>query len=211
MARRRGAIVVDLEKAREEKRQLQVEKVVVDRYNARLEAGWHPPQAQALGQLEYNPDVSRFMDDLRREVNSLHHQMEGIHREGERLDRAEAVLGERHRTDAELDRLRSPIHAVKRWFSDDARKGFVRAQDRLQGLDCSLKEIGTTSREQLKEQRAGWEEERAKVPAMQTKVAELSPAMDLASWALDGFYQAIQRARKREREYERGQDLGWER
>jgi ATP-dependent exoDNAse (exonuclease V) alpha subunit len=46
-------VVVDLEQAREERRDLQREKAVTDRHNARLNEGWPVPQAQALAQLEY--------------------------------------------------------------------------------------------------------------------------------------------------------------
>ncbi len=212
--------VVDLEKAREEKRELEIKKAVNDRYHARLEAGWYQNKAEALGNLEYEhggrewtrEDVSRYLEEKRKEVAALQNQIREIDREGDRLREAAKTLDERNGAAAELDRLRSPVSTVKRWFSQEARAELKRVEGRLEWHDRSLQRIGTTSGEELYQQRERWEKDNAKVPAMESKIEKLSPAIEMASHALDGFNRAIQQAiRQRDREAERDRNRGWER
>lgn len=98
-----NAVVVDLEKAREERRQLTAEKAVMERYKARLKVGWHPSHAKAPGQLGYHlggGELTRgkmvdLLDDHRKQVHALHDQVEAARQEGLRLERVETLLSER--------------------------------------------------------------------------------------------------------------------
>lgn len=212
-----NAVVVDLDKAREEKRQLEVDQAVTDRYKTRLRVGWHPAHAEALGRLEYasggveltRTDVSNLLDSRRQEVRGLEQQIASNHQEELRLERAETMLASRSKAAAMVDRLKSPVAVVKRWFNEGARKEFQQAQQRLQGFDEALQRIGTTSETQFQEQRLRWQQAQAKVPALEAKVENLTPGIKLASQALAGFAHQLKRAahertRARDREFGRG-------
>jgi ATP-dependent exoDNAse (exonuclease V) alpha subunit len=197
-------VVIDLEKAREEKRQLQAEKAVVERYNARLKAGWMPAHAQALGKLEYSQggqltygETARLADSYRRERDGGEQQARAIRTEGERLERAASVLERRREATAEVDRLRSPVAQVKRWFSQEARREFTQAQEVLQRVNEAARNLGTTSEAELLVQRSRWQQDQARLSGLEVKAASLGRMIELAAKALEGF------AREQEREHVR--------
>jgi hypothetical protein len=195
MVAEHNAVVVDLEKARAERRQLQAEKAVMERYNARLKAGWMPDHAQALGTLEYRldgvdlkfDDVSRLLEENRTQVFRLEQQVLAIRGEGERLEKAAGILERRREAAAEVDRLRSPFAAVKRWFSADARQGFALAESRLRELDGAARQVGTTSETELEQQRQRWQQDMQRVPTLEEQGARHAQDRVLASKALEGF------------------------
>jgi ATP-dependent exoDNAse (exonuclease V) alpha subunit len=196
-----NSVVIDLEQARQERRQLQAEKVVMERYGARLRAGWIPDHAQALAKLEYRldggelkfDDVSRLIEESRTKVHELEQQVLAIRQEGERLDKAVAILGDRREAAAQVDRMRSPLAAVKRWFSADARQEFAVAESRLKGLDQAAQQIGTTSEAELDQQRQRWQLDMARVPALEEQGARHAQDAALASKALEGFARETER------------------
>jgi ATP-dependent exoDNAse (exonuclease V) alpha subunit len=199
-----NVVVIDLEKARQERRQLRAEKAVMDRYGARLQAGWLPVHAQALGKLEYHlggevlnrSQVVEGLGGYRQELRQLQEQVQAINQEGRRLDRAAELLGHRQHAGAEVERLKKPLAAVKRWFSADARGELKQAQERLETLDETLKQTGTTSESELQQQRVRWHQEQARVPALEEKGARLDDLIGWAAKALEGF------TREQEREYD---------
>lgn len=212
-----NATVVDLEKAREEKRRLEAEKAVLERYNARLKAGWLVPHARALGNLEYEGGggalnrsaVDSLATEKRQELRSVEQQIHAIHREGQRLESAAEILGKRDKAAADVERLKSPLATVKRWFSPDAREEFRQAQDRFQGLDVTARKIGTTSGAELETQRSRWQQEKSCLPVLQEQGGAISRILELASKALEGFgqeqWRQFDRARQeRSREPDRG-------
>jgi ATP-dependent exoDNAse (exonuclease V) alpha subunit len=199
-----NAVIVDLEKAREERRQLQVRKAVADRYNLRTRAGWLPVHAQALAQLEYSQagreltqaDTARMADGYRREQRGISQQIRAIQLEGDRLQRATTTLERRQQAAAHLERLQSRTAWMKRWFSGDARKEFAQAEERLARLEEDTQELGTTSEAELEAQRSRWQRDQAQLPELHEKAASLGRVIELAATALAGF------ARAHDREYD---------
>jgi DNA repair exonuclease SbcCD ATPase subunit len=190
-----NAVVVDLEKAREEKRLLVAEKAVMERYSGRLKSGWSTEHAQALGRLEYQlggseltyGKVSELKDGYTQELSGIQQQLDAINSEGNRLNQATELLEARRAAAAEVERQKSPVATVKRLFSADARNQFGEAQSRLSRLDERLRHTGTTSGEELQQQRQRWQQDRLRVPALEEKGARLSQAIEVAAKALHGF------------------------
>jgi hypothetical protein len=215
-----NAVVVDLEKAREEKRHLQAEKAVMERYNARLKSGWLSAHAQALGKLEYSRgggalsygETARLIDSYRFERDGVKQQVLAIQLEGARLEQAAEILGQRANASAQVDRLNSPVARVKRWFSGDARREFVQARETLHGLDQGARDLGVNSDEELQVQRTRWQYDKTRLPGLEEKAASLGRLIELAAKALEGFAREQEpehdwiheRKRARVREPDRG-------
>jgi hypothetical protein len=199
-----NAVVIDLEKVREEKRRLQAEQAVMDRYGTRLKAGWLPFHAQDLGKLEYHlggaeltrSQVLGLRNGYQQELRQIQEQVQVVHREGQRLDRATDLLRQRQQAHARVERLRAPLASVKRWFSTHARDEFQKAQEHLQVFDEAVKQTGTTSETELHAQRQRCQQEQARVPALEEKGARLGELVQWATKALEGF------TREQEREYD---------
>ncbi len=146
-----NAVVLDLEKAREDKRRLEAEKVVTERYKARIQKGWNLEPARALANLEYRQggqpltrqQVAALLRDCQQELDQVQSRIHAIHQEGQRLERAAVLLNEREQVADRVERLKSPLAAVRRWFSQSARADFRQAQDQLQSLEEALNNIGT--------------------------------------------------------------------
>lgn len=83
--------------------------------------------------------------------------------------------------------------------------------DHYNHLDDATKRLGTGSEVELQRQRAGWDERRTKMPAVEEKAASLSQMMTRSANALDGFVRAYEREqdyldrqrRKRDRDVDR--------
>jgi hypothetical protein len=110
-----NAVVIDLEQVRAEKRRLQAEKAVMDRYGARLQVGWLPFQAQDLGKLEYHlggaelerSQVVELRTGYQQELWRVQEQVQAVQGEGTRLYRAEELLGQRRQVIERVERLRA--------------------------------------------------------------------------------------------------------
>lgn len=203
-----NAVVIDLEKAREQRQRLEAEKVTFERYNARLKAGWLVPHARALADLEYERGgaamsrdaVGNLSSSTREKLHSVQQQIQAINREGKRLESAAETLGKRDKAAADLERLKSPMATVKRWFSGDAREEFSTARDRFQAWDGAARRIGTTSSAELDMQRSKWQQEKARMPLLEEQGGILSRILELASKALEGFAQEQWRQFERTRQ-----------
>jgi hypothetical protein len=186
-----NAVVIELEKLREEKRELELRKAVNDRYQERLGAGWRNEHAFALGQLEWlmggkpltQDDVNRVRQEQQDELRSIERQVDHLISEDHRLRRAEPIIINRDKAALEVDRLNA--HASME---------------------------GVFSQADLRAQRAAWEEKWAQVPELDKRAEGIKGMLGRASLAVDGFCQ--EQARARERSEARGRaldDLAWER
>jgi len=223
-----NGVVIDLEKAREERRELQAEKVVTDRHQARRQAGWSLPQANALAQLEYyvcggsqlSWDQTRDLQkQLLQELQGVKSQLSEIASEEKRLNRAALSLENHKQAAAHLAALKAPIPTLKRFFSKDAREEYRRTDEQVQHWGNEARKAGVTSDDDLKEQRARFERDRAKVPALEEKVGSIGETLERIVKALDGFaqeqdrevqqrWEQLQRRRRGDRERDSGYDRG---
>ncbi len=206
MVAEHNAVVVDLERAREERNRLEAEKAVQRRYSARLTAGWYRPHAEALGRLEYDHaggeqltcrDVASLRDQFGGQLKQAYDEIHAIRAEEQRLDRAAEVLGYRQQAGEKVERLESPLARVKRLFSESARQEYARAKEVFTRHDDRARELGITSEAELKVQREHWQGRNARLPALEERAAGLSKIISQVARALEGF----------EREQERDQDL----
>lgn len=143
------------------------------------------------------------------EYGQIGQQIRDIQREGQRLDRAEAILEERRKAAAEVERLKAPMATVKRWLSENAREEFRRAQDQLKDRDEAARRVGTPTDADFKKQRAKWERAQARAPELQHQASELSKLLNLAGKALSGFDHEWEQQhdwRLREQKRKRGHD-----
>ncbi|MFZ5823897.1 MAG: MobQ family relaxase [Bacillota bacterium] len=216
-----NAVVVDLEKARQERARQKAEQQVSRRYEARLNAGWAVAPAKALARLEYHDcggrqlswqETRHMFDETRQELHQVQTEIASVNREGQRLQEAARILETRQKASADLERLQSPVATIKRWFSDGARRGYQRARDLHDRLDTAAKRLGTGSDAELRQQGAEWESRKQRLPLLEERVASLSKTMELISKALEGFRREYEREqdqlhhqrRKRAREVDRG-------
>jgi uncharacterized protein YukE len=210
----------ELEKLREEKRELELRKAVNDRFQERLGAGWRKDHALALGQLEWAAggepltldDVSRLRQDKQYELSAIEQKVDRLLNDNLRLRRAEPIMAKRDKAALEVERLKSPMATVKRWFSGEARKEFQTAQMDLDRWNAEASMEGVFSREDLNAQKAALEEKMAEMPDLDKRAEGIKEVLGRASLAVEGFQQ--EQARARERTIERGRaldDLAWER
>ncbi|HYF94016.1 MAG TPA: MobQ family relaxase [Symbiobacteriaceae bacterium] len=218
-----NGVVVELEKAREERRDLQVNKVVTDRYRARIGRGWTEPQAQALGHLEFARGGEQLTwqrtTDMRterhQELQELKLQLSEIAGEEKRLNRAAEALEYRSGAAAHLSALKAPIPTLKRFFSKDAREEYLQTEKKVTYWDQEAEKAGVSSDADLKEQRARSQREQAKVPDLEEKVGRIGRTLERIAKALEGFSQEHDRdafeelsrrrkARGRDNDHDRG-------
>jgi hypothetical protein len=196
-----NAVVIDLAKAREERRQLHVENGIRERYSSRLGRGWLPVHAQAVAKLEFTlgraeltyASTAQLADGYRQEQCGLAAQVRAIHEEGQSLQLAAKTLERRQAAAEYLERLNSPASRMKRWFSEGARRELAHAEGTLRTLDQAARRLGTATEPELQAQRNRWETDRARLPQLEGKVAALGQLLDLAVRALDGFAQEQER------------------
>ncbi|MDF2630019.1 MAG: MobA/MobL family protein [Symbiobacteriaceae bacterium] len=223
-----NGVVINLEKAREERRVLQVEKVVSERHAARLQAGWPTPQAKALAQLEYyvcggsqlSWDQTRDLQKQQlQELTGVKSQLSEIASDEKRLNRATLSLDNQRQAAAHRAALKAPIPTLKRFFSKDAREEYRRTEEQVQVWGNEARKAGVSSEDDLKEQRSRFERDRAKVPALEEKVVSVGGMLERIAKALDGFaqeqdrevqqrWEQMQRRRRGDRERESGYDRG---
>jgi ATP-dependent exoDNAse (exonuclease V) alpha subunit len=215
-----NAVVIELDKLREEKRELELRKAVNDRYQERLGAGWRNEHAFALGQLEWlmggkpltQDDVNRLRQEQQDELRSIERQVDHLINEDHRLRRAEPIIVNRDKAALEVERLKSPMATVKRWFSAEARNEFQSAVKNLDRLNAHASMEGVFSQADLRAQRTAWEEKWAQVPELDKRAEGIKETLGRASLAVDGFRQEQARARERSEAHGRAlDDLAWER
>ncbi len=216
-----NAMVVDLAKAREERKQLQIEQAISKRHVARQDRGWSFEHSKALAQLDYYNCGGRELscntvDDLYDEsmvkLWATQAEIAAIEKEGQRLERAAQALTERDHMAAEVKRLENPIALAKRLFSSKAREEYVSARGRLQVAEEKVSVLGTTSDSDLQHQRTNWERSRCRLPGLEEKASFLAKTVERASTALKGFRLEHEREHewiyRRRCQQSRGQDRG---
>ncbi|HWI52191.1 MAG TPA: MobQ family relaxase [Symbiobacteriaceae bacterium] len=217
-----NGVVIDLEREREERRDLKAKQAVMDRYGARIGRGWTEPQAQALGQLEYGcgggqltwQQTADLRTEQQRELQEARLQLSEITSEERRLNRATEVLENRSQAGAHLSALKAPIPTLKRFFSKDAREEYFQTEKKVAYFDQEARRAGVSSDADLKEQRARWQRDQAKVPDLEDKVGRIGRTLERIAKALDGFAQEHDRDMIEDlyrRRKTRGRDDGWDR
>jgi hypothetical protein len=128
-------------------------------------------------------------------------QLSEIAVEEKRLSRAATALDNRSQAAAHLAALKAPIPTLKRFFSKDAREEFRRTEEQIQHWDQEARKAGVSTEADLKEQRARFERDRARVPALAEKAGFIGRTLERVAKALDGFAQ--EQERELERRWER--------
>jgi hypothetical protein len=93
---------------------------------------------------------------------------------GQRLDIVAEKLGKRNQAAEELQRLKSPLHTMRRWFSEEAREHLKDVESVIAREGENLRLYGTTSEAELQQQRQMWERDRARVPAFEQRLGALA-------------------------------------
>jgi len=215
-----NAVVIDLEKARDERKRLEAEKAVERRYSARLSAGWYKHHAEALGRLEFERAAGRPLSaqqvvgihrELGSQLQKVREEIHAIHAEEYRLNRVTEVLGYREKAAAQVARLEGPVARVKRLFSESARQEYAAAKDLFTRHDERAKELGTASEAELKLQRDSWAGRQAGLPALEEKAAGLAAILGQVAKALEGFEREQERELDLQRRARRQRDRGSDR
>jgi ATP-dependent exoDNAse (exonuclease V) alpha subunit len=212
-----NAVVLDLEKARQERQALRVEKAIQERTAARINAGWLPVHAQALGQLEVRAKGRELTaDDLREyretyggHLQSVNQEIAAINQEGERLGYAQRAL-ERHQE--ALNQLRpheTILRTAKRLFSPEARAVYQHAQNEVKYAQTGVERWGIKDFPDLARRQGEWEQQRAKLPKLESKADTLHGALGLIDKALEGFSRAMERARRSREREDRAREDWW--
>ncbi len=217
-----NAVVVDLAKAREERKQLQIEQLVSKRHVARQEQrGWSFEHSKALAQLEYyncgGRELNRdAVDDLHEEstvrLREIKAEVASIQKEGQRLERAAEALQDRTRAADAVGRMETPIAVVKRLFSSEVRQEYAAARGWYESAEVKALSLGVASEAVLHDQRAKWERSRVRLPSLEERAAFLVKTLERATKALAGF--RLEREReyhltyRRRRQQSRDQDRG---
>ncbi|HYF95823.1 MAG TPA: hypothetical protein VD969_26700 [Symbiobacteriaceae bacterium] len=188
-------MVVDLEKKLQERRKLQVEKTVSDRYDTRLRQGWQAPQALALGHLEYArgggqltwTQTDALRTERQQELQEVRLQLSEIASEEKRLGRPAEALENRSQAAAHLAALKAPVPTLKRFSSRDARKEYLQTDRKVQYWDQEVRKAGVTSVDDLQEQRARWQRDHAKVPTLEETAEGIGQTLERIAKALGGI------------------------
>jgi ATP-dependent exoDNAse (exonuclease V) alpha subunit len=201
-----NSVVIDLEKARAEKKALQVEKSVSERKAARLKAGWRPEQAEAMAKVEaagggrtYTwQELSQMQMGLGNEYRGVVGQVQAIEDEGRRLERGAECLKEHQAAIEQLRRHQGPLGAVKRLFSANARDVYQQALSRVHLTANFMQVQGVTSEADLRQQQEAWGKEEAKVPQLEAQANALRSRINVASLATRGLEAESARQRARD-------------
>jgi hypothetical protein len=210
-----NAAVIGLEKARAERRALEIEKTVSARTEKRLQSGWIVPHAQALAALEREaggqPLTAESLREksavLDRQVEQAQSELRYLEREGQRLTRAAQGLKDLAKSQSHLHRHQGPMAALRRLFSPLARANYEWALDQVGANAAYVQCQGVTSEADLQRQLTVLDKERAAIPDLQRTVADLASKRSNVVRALEGLHEEAQRVlheKARTREVSRG-------
>jgi hypothetical protein len=210
-----NAVVVDLEKARQERQALQVEKATQERTATRIKAGWLPDHAQVLGQLEVRAGGRELSADNLREyretytahLQSLSWEVADIKQEGERLGYAEQALARHQEALSQLRPHETLIGTAKRWFNPEAREAYRRAQYEVQSSRTAVDRFGIKDQPDLARRQGELEQRRSRLPGLESQAETLKGALRMIDKALEGFNRTVERERRaRERDQQSRDD-----
>ncbi|HYG35428.1 MAG TPA: hypothetical protein VEC99_11620, partial [Clostridia bacterium] len=138
-------------------------------------------------------ETARMQNQQQQELQQFKQRLELTRLDGKRLDRVEDIMRERRQAEVDLKRLKSPVGTVKRLFSGGAREELRLAEARVTDLDAAGARYGVKNEEDFKEQRAKWQREQAKAPALEESMAGISKTLERIARALEGFHQEHER------------------
>jgi hypothetical protein len=199
-----NAVVIDLEKATEERKALQAERVAQERFEQRIQTGWLPHQAQAMAQLEAGAGGAALSESALREryttsrnqVDSVQTELHQIKQEGQDLGYAREALNDLHEAQAQLRQHMTPIATVKRVFSNSAKEAYRQAQDQVRWKADRVERWGIKGEPNWQQRKAQWEQRQGKVPGLEAKAEMLKGVIGLVEKALQGLSRAAAHERE---------------
>jgi hypothetical protein len=205
-----NAVVIDLEKARNERQALAMEKAADERYARRLGAGWTPDDAKLLAYLEshYAGEAELTQQGVRNLYEEQQEALSGIERRIGQVNVLDSTIREAerelhlHRAAQEaLKNHETPLATVKRWFSQSAREANQEAQWRVKSSERTLQHLGVSSEADLTQRKGQLTALRAEVPQLRQRAEDIKGALGFLEKGLKGFERAVDRQRQaRERE-----------
>ncbi|MDQ7850407.1 MAG: MobQ family relaxase [Armatimonadota bacterium] len=205
-----NAIVIDLQKARQERE-------ILRRERDRLASGlWRREEAAAvaaverqLGRVVTPEELARLHRQGREQLHQLHTEITRIHQEGDRLRRAGESVARLEQAEERLAALDSPWQKVKRLFSREARNRYEAAKRAVEAARSLCQQDGVTGRADLLRQQQLWQRQHDRLPELNQRIDRLNESMHAISRALAAFDRAAERERReREREHERSRERG---
>lgn len=170
-----NVVVIDLEKARNERQALAVEKAADERYARRIGAGWTPDDAKLVSYLEseYAGGAELTQHGVRNLCEAQQEALSGIERRIDQVHVLDNTIREAERElhlhQAAQDALRThetPLATVRRWFSQSAREAYQDAQWRVKSSDRSLQHLGVHSEAELAQRKGRLASLRAELPGL---------------------------------------------
>ncbi|HWI51070.1 MAG TPA: MobQ family relaxase, partial [Symbiobacteriaceae bacterium] len=207
LAQEHNSAVIDLQKAREERQALQAEKAAHERFNARIQAGWTGVHAEALQRLEVagggeeltERKLSERYAVLEAQLRRVTDQIGDVNWEEQRVRDAQQALNGYNEAAAELRRHESPVAAVKRWFSLEARSAHRDAQERFAEASARVEGWGVRSQADVDRRREAWQERSSQLPGLEKKAEALGASARVIEQALTGLSREKERQRETER------------
>ncbi len=198
-----NGVVIDLEQARAEKKALEQERTTQTGVASLVQTGWHPDHAKAMVEVERQhggrrldpEDLRRKYDTLRSDFQRLHGNIERIEHEDRRLTQAARALEAHQKAQEELGRLQGPLGSLRRFFSRAAREEHDQLIDRVKWTGRRLRETDVIDDQDLKAQRAKWQQETETLPTLRQQAEELKVRADLYYSAFQGQEYEQQRHR----------------
>jgi len=205
-----NAVVIDLQKAREERRELLSARGVEARIEDRLRHDWPEDAARSLAERERSaggrPITEQELDaqklGLSREMEGVKGEIESIRIAGVTLRTNEYWLDELQKARAEVSRHESPLGTIRRWFSPSAQNDLHHARNAVASREDQLRHFPAKSEPELQARQAEWSKQEARIPELSAKVDRLMGTYKAIDKILAGWQKDIRKERER-REWER--------
>lgn len=190
-----NTIVIDLQKARVEKRALEAERTAQTKVATLVQAGWLPDHAKAMVDVErFNggrkltlAEARQQTDNLISDYNALRNKIGNIEHEGLKLTAAADALEAHQKAQEEMRRLEGPLGTLRRLFSKAARNEYQQVAYRVEWTGVNVKASGIETAEDLEARTARWQQETETIPSLQQRADELKARADLYSRAVRGL------------------------
>lgn len=212
-----NGVVIDLQKAREEREQLKAEKsaerVIAERFAERVKLGWTPANAKAAANLEREelglrpatiPELRLMQDAAYWEQRQLQTQIQRIEQQSQQAERASSIWSEREARREALSELERPGARVKRLVSPVARAEYANAQERFRTADRAARSTGVTGAAEAARQREEAARERTRLRPLQTRLGEVNQGLSVINQALQGFAEQMREDERRRQAMEHG-------
>jgi ATP-dependent exoDNAse (exonuclease V) alpha subunit len=205
-----NAVVIDLEKARNERQALAMEKAADERYARRMGAGWTSDDAKLLAYLESEhaggaeltqQGVRNLCEEQQEVLNGVQRRIDQAAVLDNTIREAERELHLHRAAQSELRNHETPLASVKRWFSQSAKEAYQEAQWKVKSSERTLQHLGVHSDADLDQRRGQLASLRAELPELRQRAETIKGTLGILEKGLKGFERAADRQRQaRERE-----------